>query len=61
MNNGVSKRLFLATICVQAVVNMAEGVADKIWYACIVAGIFLIFKIGQVVLDWKNNGKNEQG
>jgi hypothetical protein len=60
MNNGVSKRLFLAVVCIQAVVGMSEGVADKIWYACIVAGIFLIFKLGQVILDWNNNVKKEE-
>jgi hypothetical protein len=49
---GVSKKLFFGVVCVQAVVGLADGAADKFKYACIIGAIFLIYKAVQGFIDW---------
>ena len=60
MNNGVSKKLFITVVCVQAVVGLSDGADDKWPYALVVACIFAVYKIAQSILDWSSNGKIEK-
>ena len=59
MSNGVSKKLFITVVCVQAVVGLAEDAQDKLKYAVIIGIIFLIYKVAQTFIDWSKNGKEE--
>ena len=61
MNDRPSKKLFITVICIQAVVGMAEGAADKLKFAIIIGIILLIYKVSQSIIDLRkgaNNGKN---
>jgi hypothetical protein len=53
MNNGVSKKLCITLIGIQAIVQMAEGSPEKFKYAALVAGLIVIYKAVQAFLDWK--------
>lgn len=56
-DTGVSKKLFAFVISTQAVVGLAEGAEDKFKYACIIASIFIAYKVAQGFIDWSKNGK----
>lgn len=55
--NGVSKKLCISLIGVQAIVHMSADApeADKIWYAAMVLVVVIVYKCVQAFLDWKNN------
>ena len=55
--NGVSKKLCISLIGVQAIVHMSNDVPaeDKIWYAVLVLGFVIVYKCVQAFVDWKNN------
>lgn len=55
--NGVSKKLCISLIGVQAIVHMSNDASaeDKIWYAVLVLGIVVVYKCVQAFVDWKNN------
>ncbi len=52
-DTGISKKLFIATIGVQGIVNMAEGAEQKFKYAIVVGIIVVVFKILQFLIDRK--------
>ena len=51
--NGVSKKLCLTIIGIQAIIQMSDGSEDKIYYALIIAGLVVLYKVIQGVIDWK--------
>ena len=53
MNNGVSKKLCLTIIAIQAIIQMSNGSEDKIYYALIIAGLVVVYKVVQALIDWK--------
>ncbi len=55
MTSGVSKKLCISLLGIQAIVQMSNDAAptDKIWYALMIVGIVAVFKIIQAVMDWK--------
>jgi len=53
--NGVSKKLFITVVAIQAVVGLSDGADDKWPYALVIGGIFFIYKITQGFLDWKHD------
>ena len=55
-DKGVSKKLFAFVISTQAVVGLAEGAEDKFKYACVIGGIFIVYKLAQGFIDWSKNG-----
>ena len=57
MNNGVSKKLCITAASILAIVQLAEGAADKWPYAVVVGCICVTYKIVQGWIDIKK-GKN---
>ena len=55
MANGVSKKLFITVVCVQAIVGMAEDAEDKLPYAIVICVIFGIYKLVQGWIDKNSN------
>ncbi len=58
--NGISKKVFIATIGVQGIITMADGAEEKFRYALLVAGVIVFYKVLQFLIDWRNNGKTEK-
>jgi hypothetical protein len=52
--NGVSKKLCITMFGIQAIVGMAQGTDDKIFYACLIAGVVAVYKVVQAIIDWKS-------
>ena len=42
--NGISKKVFIATIDVQGIINMADGAEEKFKYAVLVAAVIVFYK-----------------
>lgn len=51
--NGVSKKLCITLIGIQAIVHLSQDSTDKLKYACLIAGLVVIYKAVQAFLDWK--------
>ena len=49
--NGVSKKLCISIIGIQAIIQLSQGATNKFWYAGLIFGIVVIFKITQVYKD----------
>lgn len=60
MNDRPSKKLMVVLFSIQAVVGMADGVENKLPYAIVICIMFGVYKLGQGLIDWKNNGKKEE-
>ena len=63
MTPGVSKKLCITMFGIQAIVHLAEGAERKLMYACLVAGVVVVFKIVQGLSDFykgKEDGKEEK-
>ena len=54
MVNGVSKKLCISIIGIQAIVQMSNDAVpgDKIWYAALIVDIVIVYKLVQAVSDW---------
>lgn len=52
--NGVSKKLCISIIGVQAIVQMAADATatDKFRYALLITGIVILYKLVQAFMDW---------
>ncbi len=50
--NGVSKKLHITGLCISGVLGLAANADDKLPFALIVAGMFVMYLIGQGFLDW---------
>ncbi len=50
-DNGMSKKLFMGTIGVQAIVAMSVEATDKFKYALLVAGVIVFYKSLQFLID----------
>lgn len=55
---GVSKKLFITVICIQAVVSMSDDVENKWPYAIAVSVMFLIYKVSQTIIDLNKGATN---
>ena len=53
INNLLSKKLLATETTIFAVVYLAKDVPDKLPYCILIVVIAVIYKICQVVLDWK--------
>lgn len=51
--NGVSKKLCISIIGIQAIVQLSADEESKILYALLITGIIALFKIVQYLLDKK--------
>ena len=51
--NGVSKKLCISIIGIQAIVQMANGSTEKFRYAVLVAIVIAMYKVVQFMLDRK--------
>jgi hypothetical protein len=49
--NGVSKKLCITMIGVQAIVHMSQDAPDKLWYAGLVAAVVIFYKLVQCRID----------
>ena len=58
--NGVSKKLCITIIGIQAIIHMSEGSEDKLYYALLIAGLVVVYKAVQAVMDWKKGRPDEQ-
>ncbi len=57
MDNGVSKKLCITVIGVQAIIQMSADAPEKFKYALLVAGVIVFYKTLQFLIDRKKNGK----
>ena len=53
MTNGVSKKLCVTMFGIQAILYMSQGSDDKLFFACLIAGVIVVFKVVQGFIDWK--------
>lgn len=58
MSNGISKKLCVTIVGIQAVVKLSEGAANKLYYAAGVVIICIVFKLVQTWLDRKGQTKD---
>lgn len=49
--NGVSKKLCITLIGIQAIVHLSQDAPEKLLYACLVAGVVIIYKLVQCRID----------
>ena len=54
MDNGMSKKLCITIISIQAVIGLSDGSDEKMPYAVIICIIFGIYKGIQAFLDWSS-------
>ncbi len=52
--NGVSKKLCCTAAGIVAVVQLADGAADKWPYAIVIGVMCIVYKIVQAIADWKD-------
>ena len=53
--NGVSKKLCISIIGIQAVIQMSGDSEDKFCYAVLIVGIVVVYKIIQFLIDRKGS------
>ena len=53
MDNGVSKKLCISIIGVQAIIQMSQDAPEKFKYALLVAGVTVFYKVLQYLIDRK--------
>lgn len=58
--NGVSKKLCITTTCISGVLGLAANAEDKLPFAFIICGMFIVYQIGQGLLDWFDKRKDGQ-
>lgn len=60
--NGISKKLCITLIGIQAIVHMAQDAANPYPYACLIAGLIVIYKLVQCRIDVIKSkyGKNDE-
>ena len=51
MNTGVSKKLTITMIGIQAIVHLSQDAPDKLYYAGLVAAVVIIYKLVQCRID----------
>ena len=51
--NGMSKKLCISLIGIQAIVNLAPNDESRVYYACMITGIVVIYKVVQGWIDSK--------
>jgi len=51
-NDRPSKKLVAFMLSIQAVIGLADGAEDKFKYACVIGGIFIVYKAVQGFIDW---------
>jgi len=49
--SGVSKKLCITLIGIQAVVHMADDATEKFPYGCLIVGMVIIYKLVQCRID----------
>lgn len=49
--NGVSKKLCITMIGIQAIVHMSQDVDNPYHYACLIAGMVIVYKLVQCRID----------
>lgn len=55
--NGVSKKLCISILGIQAIVQMSTDAENKLIYACLIVGIVVVYKGVQALMDWLNRGE----
>ena len=53
--NGVSKKLCISIIGIQAIIQMSDGSVDKFRYALLIAGVIVVYKVIQFLIDRKKS------
>lgn len=56
MDNGVSKKLFIVVLGLQAIIQMSVDAPEKFKYALLVAGVIVFYKTLQFLIDRKKVG-----
>ena len=51
MSTGLSKKLCITLIGIQAIVHLSLDAPEKLWYACLVAGVITVYKLVQCRID----------
>lgn len=51
----MSKKLCLSIVGIQAIVGLSADTPDKFWYAVLVLGVVVVYKVIQAVLDRKKD------
>lgn len=51
-DNGISKKASITMSCITGVLGLAANAEDKLPFAYIVLGMFVIYQAGQGFLDW---------
>ncbi len=58
--NSVSKKVCVLTSCCSGVVGLAANAENKLPFALIVLGMFVVYLIERMFEDWINHGKTEK-
>lgn len=61
MDNGVSKKHSVFMSCVTGLLGLAANVDDKLPFAYIILGMFIVYHAGQGFLDYLDKKKYNQG
>ncbi len=56
-DTGVSKKHSVFMSCVTGLLGLAANVDDKLPFAYIILGMFIMYQIGQGFLDWTDRKK----
>lgn len=58
-DNGISKKLCISIIGVQAIIQMSQDAPDKFKYALLIAGVIVFYKMLQFLIDRKKKSIGE--
>lgn len=56
-DNGVSKKHSVFMSCVTGLLGLAANADDKLPFAYIILGMFIMYQVGQGFLDWNDRKK----
>ena len=59
-DNGVSKKYSIFTNCLAGILGFATNADDKLPFAYIILGMFLVYQAGQGFLDWIDKRKHDR-
>ncbi len=57
--NGVSKKVFVVTLSITAIAQMAANTQEKMPYAIVIGVIAVVYWAVQGYIDWSKDGKKE--
>ncbi len=58
-NIGVSKKFSVFMSCISGILGLAANAEDKLPYAYMIVGMFVVYQVGQGYLDWLKDRRNK--